>query len=392
MPDSFTQKDRESLYDVWERFKEMLRLCPHHGLEKWLIIHTFYNGLLYTTKIYVDVAAGGALMNKTYTAAYALIEDMTQNHYQWTSERVIAAVALSSSKKEVGMYEASALDHLNAKVDTLFKKFDKLSVSVVTSAPISHPCEVYGIFGHTGVECQLGGVIESSEKLNYAQYNQGMRPNQNFYKNPQNPFGQTAPPGYANNQEVPQKSSLELLIENYVINQSKQLQELKNQTGFLNDYLVKLTSKVDSIATYNKMLETQISQVAQQVATSSQTPEIFLGQAEANPKGLMNAITLRDGKKLEHPVVKTKTIEGDIESEKPQSEKAIGESDKPIFSPPHKPKIPFPQRLAKPNLRGPSSFSIPCVIGSETIKKAMCDLGTSVSLMPLSLCERLGIG
>jgi len=78
----FTQKDREFLYDAWERFKEMLRLSPHHCLEKWLIIHTFYNGLLYTTKMNVDAAAGGALMNKTYTAAYALIEDMAQNHYQ----------------------------------------------------------------------------------------------------------------------------------------------------------------------------------------------------------------------------------------------------------------------------------------------------------------------
>ena len=29
----FNQKDGESLYDAWERFKEMLRLCPHHGLE-----------------------------------------------------------------------------------------------------------------------------------------------------------------------------------------------------------------------------------------------------------------------------------------------------------------------------------------------------------------------
>ena len=69
----FTQRDGESLYDVWERFKEMLRLCPHHGLEKWLIIHTFYNGLLYTTKMNIDVAACGALMNKTYTGAYTLI-------------------------------------------------------------------------------------------------------------------------------------------------------------------------------------------------------------------------------------------------------------------------------------------------------------------------------
>jgi len=59
----------------------MLRLRPHHGLEKWLIVHTFYNGLSYTTKMIVDAAAGGALMNKNYTAAYALIEDMAENHY-----------------------------------------------------------------------------------------------------------------------------------------------------------------------------------------------------------------------------------------------------------------------------------------------------------------------
>jgi len=70
------------------------------------------------------------------------------------------------------------------------------------------------------------------------------------------------PPDYANDQRVPQKSSLELLMENYVMNQSKQLQELKNQTRILNDSLVKLTSKVDSVATHNKMLEIQISQVA----------------------------------------------------------------------------------------------------------------------------------
>jgi len=30
----FTQKDGESLCDAWERFKQMLKICPHHGLEK----------------------------------------------------------------------------------------------------------------------------------------------------------------------------------------------------------------------------------------------------------------------------------------------------------------------------------------------------------------------
>ena len=88
----FNKKDGESLYDAWVRFKEIHRLCPHRGLEKWLIVQTFYNGLSYTTKMIVNAAAGGALMNKNYTEAYALIEDMIQSHYQWTNERANAAI------------------------------------------------------------------------------------------------------------------------------------------------------------------------------------------------------------------------------------------------------------------------------------------------------------
>ena len=91
--------------------------------------------------------------------------------------------------------------------------------------------------------------------------------------------------------------------------------------------------------------------------------------------------------------------------------KAIGENEKPLVSPPHEQKIMSTQGFDKskldeqfrnfleilpnklpPKFKNPESFSIPCVIGSETIQKAMCDLGENVSLMPLSLCERLSIG
>ena len=102
----------------------------------------------------VDAAAGGALMNKNYIATYALIEDMAQNHYQWTSERTITTVAPTPSKKEAGMYEVSAIDHLAAKVDALFQKFDKLTVSVVTPPVVKPPCEICGVASHIGVECQ----------------------------------------------------------------------------------------------------------------------------------------------------------------------------------------------------------------------------------------------
>jgi hypothetical protein len=52
-----------------------------------LIIHTFYNGLLYNTRMTIDAAAGGALMDKPYNEAHKLIESMAQNHYQWGNER-----------------------------------------------------------------------------------------------------------------------------------------------------------------------------------------------------------------------------------------------------------------------------------------------------------------
>ena len=102
----FRQKDNESLFEAWERYKDMLRLCPHHGLEEWLIIHTFYNGLLYNTRLTIDAAAGGALMDKPYTEANQLIESMAQNHYQWGSERA----NVEKSQTKGGMVEVNSLD------------------------------------------------------------------------------------------------------------------------------------------------------------------------------------------------------------------------------------------------------------------------------------------
>jgi len=134
--------------------------------------------------------------------------------------------------------EISSLDHLSAKVDALSLKFDKMNVSAITPISIAPPCGACGIFGHASIDCQLGSAVESVEQINFVQYNQGMKQHQNFYKIFQNPFGQTAPPSYASNQRVAQKSSLEILMESYFTTQSKQLQELKNQIGLLNDSLL----------------------------------------------------------------------------------------------------------------------------------------------------------
>ncbi|KAJ9139768.1 hypothetical protein P3X46_030472 [Hevea brasiliensis] len=50
------------------------------------------------------------------------------------------------------------------------------------------------------------------------------------------------------------------------------------------------------------------------------------------------------------------------------------------------------QNKLPPKLKDPGSFSIPCHIGDISIDKALCDLGASVSLMPLSIYEKMKIG
>ena len=38
------------------------------------------------------------------------------------------------------------------------------------------------------------------------------------------------------------------------------------------------------------------------------------------------------------------------------------------------------------------AFTIPCTVGSLHFAKALCDLGASINLMPLSIYKKLGLG
>ncbi|XP_016192367.1 uncharacterized protein LOC107633239 [Arachis ipaensis] len=49
------------------------------------------------------------------------------------------------------------------------------------------------------------------------------------------------------------------------------------------------------------------------------------------------------------------------------------------------------QKKLPQKLPDPESFLIPCTIGTITFEKALCDFGSSINLMPLSIMKRLGI-
>ncbi|GKA27157.1 zinc finger, CCHC-type containing protein [Tanacetum coccineum] len=72
----FQQHHEESLVEAWTRFKELLQKVPHHGIDLWLQVQIFYDGIDHTLKWTVDYAAGGRLRKMSAEKAWATIEEL----------------------------------------------------------------------------------------------------------------------------------------------------------------------------------------------------------------------------------------------------------------------------------------------------------------------------
>ncbi|XP_062099705.1 uncharacterized protein LOC133805537 [Humulus lupulus] len=177
----FSQFEGESLYDAWERFKDLIRKCPHHGIEKWMLVHNFYNGLCGTTRTIIDAAAGGAFMSKSANEAYELLKEMATNNYQWPSERA------GSNNKVAGVHELDAITTLTAQVASLTKQLQQNTMSAqVVQAQVM--CELCG-GSHPFDQCQA--VLDPNNvPLDQAQVQvvgSFQRPYNNPYSNSYNP-------------------------------------------------------------------------------------------------------------------------------------------------------------------------------------------------------------
>ncbi|KAI3773693.1 hypothetical protein L1987_48223 [Smallanthus sonchifolius] len=62
--------DDESLHAAWERYKSLLRRCPHHGLDLWLQCQTFYDAISGAHKQAIDQCAAGDFGRATPTEAF----------------------------------------------------------------------------------------------------------------------------------------------------------------------------------------------------------------------------------------------------------------------------------------------------------------------------------
>ena len=120
----FAQLPNEQIHESWERLKELLRKCPHHGLSKWQIVQAFYEGLDDQVRQIVDASCGGAFMSKSEDEAYDLFEMLSENSINHAS--------LSSYERNIGPSRRTGMYRVEPEtrmdVNFLHQKLDKMDL------------------------------------------------------------------------------------------------------------------------------------------------------------------------------------------------------------------------------------------------------------------------
>ncbi|XP_057780767.1 uncharacterized protein LOC130999277 [Salvia miltiorrhiza] len=491
----FQQYDGKKLAESWERYQEKLRKCPSHGFDEGTLIIMFYNACGERTRMHLDTAAGGSLLQKGSSEAWNIIESMAATSYQWPVERVQLkrVAAASSSDPMAAMVTQQAA--MATQLAELTTKIGALNVGRHEQAVID-PLgmeDVNYVNGRNYGNFQRGqpGMYDRGQQFQQGQqqFQPGARPHPNLsYGNPNNAL--QPPPEFSVSSggviNEPKKVSLEDMMQQMLTEMSimkttvnTRMTNLESQVGHIENNFSALSKQV-------QMLETQVGQMANQAA-AQHTPGKFPSNTEINPKNQCNAILLRSGtqyqnhtEQRDHPEQrddrngKGKGVEiveeDDLETivcDTPPTSKASSSSavKKPIPTPmfprpEYKPVAPFPNSLAKPKMdqklakfmemfsklhiniplldalrdmpgyakflkdavsnkkklgkyetinlseecsavlqrklplkqKDPGSFTIACMMGGQNFSHALCDLGASINLMPLSIFNRLEIG
>ncbi|GJU58029.1 hypothetical protein Tco_1235795 [Tanacetum coccineum] len=170
----------ETFNEAWERFKELLRACPHHGFTELTQVDTFYNGLNENEQDSLNAAVGENLLSKTTREALNIIENKSKVRYSRNRSNVSRMNATSSKSDE-------RIDKLADQLSTLVEIVSK---KVVTPALVKAVEESYVNCGgaHSWYNCPTTDNNQASVCATTGTYNQVNPPNR--------VSNQMAPPGF----------------------------------------------------------------------------------------------------------------------------------------------------------------------------------------------------
>jgi hypothetical protein len=174
----FQQLTDETIVEAWERLQDYIAACPHHGMEEWFIIESFFHGLIRLAREHIDAVVGGSFFALSIEEAHKLVEKMAPNQ-SWNEEHTQTCTRKVHQLEEVGM--------LTAKIDLLLKKLENLGLDHLKMVDAHVTCEECREMGHMGFNCPT-----VPQDVNFVgNSNNGFRPNQGFnagWNKPSFPF------------------------------------------------------------------------------------------------------------------------------------------------------------------------------------------------------------
>nr|GFA46907.1 reverse transcriptase domain-containing protein [Tanacetum cinerariifolium] len=181
----FTQKFDETFSEAWERFKEMLRACPHHEFTELTQIDTFYNSLNENDQDSLNVTVGGNLLSKTTREALNIIDNKSKVRYSRNKPHVsrVNMTSMESSSRT-----DDKIDKLADQISTLVRIVTKKVVTPATVKAVKELCVICGC-PHAYYNCIATDSNQSSACAATGPYNQVIPPNR--------ASNQMAPPGFA---------------------------------------------------------------------------------------------------------------------------------------------------------------------------------------------------
>nr|GFC42286.1 hypothetical protein [Tanacetum cinerariifolium] len=161
---NFLQKYNETFNEAWERFKDLLRQCPHHRFSELNQLDTFYNALNPNDQDALDSAAGGNFLDKIPRECLSIIESKSKVRYsrsRVTDVRANANATLSSSQSnsfDLQQIATALEDKLDIRMNRFDKSLNEMKNTLVTpTAPLKAVTEVCVTCGsnHSYNQCPL---------------------------------------------------------------------------------------------------------------------------------------------------------------------------------------------------------------------------------------------
>nr|GFA24383.1 reverse transcriptase domain-containing protein [Tanacetum cinerariifolium] len=191
---------KETFSEAWDRFKELLRACPHHGFSKLTQIDTIYNGLTKQDQDSLNAAVGGNLLNKTTREALEIIENKLKVRY---SRSKLNVSRVNTNSRDVVTKTDDRIDKLADQILNLVKIVNKQVIAPAKA--VEKTCVTCG-GAHAYYECIATDSNPSSVCAATVSYNQVSPPNRASHQIP--------PPGFAPVQNNPNRGDFNKQEEN----------------------------------------------------------------------------------------------------------------------------------------------------------------------------------